>query len=90
MSFPFHALTKNMLIQPFNRLPISTYSAFAMFLFIYGSFFPLPPLELLFFEILVKIHVVSALLCFPLKPYLLPMSAFLMSFFSLLILNGFM
>lgn len=39
--FPFHAITKNMLIQPFNRLAISTYSAFAMFLIIYGFLFPL-------------------------------------------------
>lgn len=39
VSFPFHAVTKNMLIQPFNRLAISTYSAFAMFLIIYGFLF---------------------------------------------------
>lgn len=77
VSFPFHAVTKNMLIQPFNRLAISTYSAFAMFLIIYGFFFLLNCFSSRFWLKLMWLqhyHVFTKALS------VLPMSAFLISF----------
>ena len=75
--FPFHAVTKNTLIQPFTRLAISTYSAFAMFLIIYGFLFLLNCFSLRFW---LKFMWLQHTMLFTKALSVLPMSAFLMSF----------
>lgn len=63
-AFPSPPIAEKMLIQLYTRPVISTYSAFTTSLIIDGFLFLLNCFN---FEILVKIHVVSALPCLSLN-----------------------
>lgn len=63
-AFPSPPIAEKMLIQLYTRLVIPIYSAFTTSLIIDGFLFLLNCFN---FEILVKIHVVSALLCLSLN-----------------------